>query len=80
MVRTLISLDAEDKLWLDRVARSEGIPMTRVVRRAIRRLRQEQQAAPQRFERLLRETAGIWRAGEGLGYQRRARAEWSRRG
>jgi len=78
MVRTLISLEAEDKAWLDRVARSERIPMTRLVRRAIRRLRQEQEAAPQGFERLLRETAGSWKAGDGLAYQRRARAEWDR--
>ena len=79
MVRTLISLDPEDKAWLDRAARSERIPMTRLVRRAVRRLREEQEGAPQGFERLLRETAGIWRAGDGLGYQRRLRGEWDRR-
>jgi len=79
VVRTLISLDADDKLWLDRVARSEGIPMTRVVRRAIRRLREEREDAPHGFERLLRETAGIWRRGDGLHYQRRMRTEWRRR-
>ena len=78
MVRTLISLDAEDKAWLDRAARNERIPMTRLVRRAIRRLRDEQEAAPQGFERLLRETAGSWKAGDGLAYQRRVRAEWAR--
>lgn len=78
MVRTLISLDADDKAWLDRAARSERIPMTRLVRRAIRRLREAQEAAPQGFERLLRETAGSWKAGDGLAYQRRLRAEWDR--
>ena len=78
MVRTVISLDAEDKAWLDQAARSERIPMTKLVRRAIRRLRQEQEAAPQGFERLLRETAGTWKAGDGLAYQRRVRAEWGR--
>ena len=78
MVRTLISLDAEDKAWLDRAARNERIPMTKLVRRAIRRLRDEQEAAPQGFERLLRETAGSWNAGDGLAYQRRVRAEWAR--
>lgn len=78
MIRTLISLDAEDKAWLDRTARSERVPMTKLVRRAIRRLRKEQEAAPLGFERLLRETAGCWKAGDGLAYQRRARAEWGR--
>jgi len=43
MVRTLISLDTEDKAWLDRVARAEGVPMTKLVRRAIHRLRKEQE-------------------------------------
>jgi hypothetical protein len=79
MVRTLISLDADDKAWLDRAARAEGIPMTRLVGRAIRRLKQEQEAAPHGFERLLRETAGIWKGGDALRYQRRVRAEWDRR-
>jgi hypothetical protein len=78
-VRTVISLDAGDKAWLDRAARSERVPMTRLVRRAIRRLREEQEGAPQSFDRLLRETAGSWRAGDGLAYQRRTRAEWRRR-
>jgi hypothetical protein len=78
MVRTVISLDDDDKAWLDRAARSERIPMTRLVRRAIRRLREEQEAAPQGFERLLRETAGTWKAGDGLAALRRLRAEWDR--
>jgi hypothetical protein len=78
MVRTVISLDAGDKAWLDRVARSERIPMTKLVRHAIRRLRREREAAPQGFDVLLRETAGIWKGGEALRYQRRMRAEWDR--
>ncbi len=78
MVRTLISLDTDDKAWLDRVARAERVPMTQLVRRAIRRLREEQEAAPHGFDRLLRETAGSWRRGDGLAYQRRLRAEWRR--
>jgi len=78
MVRTLISLDTEDKAWLDRVARAEGVPMTKLVRRAIHRLRKEQEAAPHGFDRLLRETAGTWRRGDALAYQRRLRAEWVR--
>ena len=80
MVRTLISLDAEDKAWLDRIAKREGVPMTRLVRRAIRRLRDEHGADPHGFERLLRETSGLWQAGDGLAYQRRLRSGWSRRG
>lgn len=79
MVRTVISLDPEDKAWLDRAARQERIPMTRLVRRAIRRLRKESEANPSRFEGLLRKTAGMARLGDGLAVQRRLRAEWSGR-
>ena len=37
MVRTVISLDPEDKAWLDRQAALERVPMTRLVQRAIQR-------------------------------------------
>lgn len=39
MVRTVIRIDADDKAWLDREAKREGVPMTRLVQRAIARLR-----------------------------------------
>ena len=79
MVRTVISLDLEDKTWLDRQARRERVPMTRVVQRAIQRLRKESEANPSRFERLLRETSGLRAFGDGLAYQRKLRGEWDKR-
>ena len=79
MVRTVISLDADDKAWLDRKAREERTPMTRLVRRAIQRMRKESEATPSRFDRLLRETAGMGMSGDGLAYQRKLRREWDRR-
>ena len=79
MVRTVISLDLEDKTWLDRQARRERVPMTRVVQRAIQRLRKESEANPSRFERLLRETSGLREFGDGLAYQRKLRGEWDKR-
>ena len=79
MTRTLISLDADDKAWLDRKAREERVPMTRLVQRAIKQLRMEAEANPSGFDRLLRETAGTWKAGDGLAYQRTLRTEWARR-
>ena len=80
MIRTLISLDADDKAWLDRKARQERTPMTRLVRRAIQRLRTEAESNPSRFDLLLRETSGMRKFGDGLKYQRRLRREWDRRG
>lgn len=42
MVRTLISLDPEDKAWLDDNARETGRTMTAVVREAVSRYRSSQ--------------------------------------
>ena len=79
MVRTVISLDPDDKAWLDRQARRERTPMTRLVRRAIQRLRKESEAHPSRFDLLLRETSGSRKFGDGLAYQRKLRGEWIKR-
>ncbi len=79
MVRTIISLDPDDKAWLDRKARQEGVPMTRLVRRAVRRFRKESESSPSRFDTLLRETSGMKSFGDGLKHQRRLRREWDRK-
>lgn len=80
MIRTLISLDPDDKAWLDRRAEEENMTMTQIVRTAVRRYRQEvdAQAALPSFEELLSSTAGIWTAEDGLAYQQRLREEWER--
>jgi hypothetical protein len=78
MIRTIISLDPDDKAWLDRKARQERVPMTRLVRRAIKRLRRDSEPNPTCFEALLRETAGMKRFGDGLRRQRALRREWDR--
>jgi hypothetical protein len=79
VIRTLISLDPEDKAWLDRKAKQERMPMARLVRQAIQRLRQDSEAKPSRFKVLLNETAGIGNTSDGLAVQRRLRREWDRR-
>lgn len=78
MPRTLISLDAAEKAWLDREARKQRVPMTELVRQAVRdlRLRQESRTRPTLTEALAA-TAGLWRKGDGLAWQRRLRAEWN---
>lgn len=77
-IRTLISLELEDKSWLDRRAEEEGIAMTELVRRAVRSYREESESSS--FERLLAATAGIWPGADGLDYQREIRAEWEEEG
>jgi hypothetical protein len=79
MIRTIVSLDPDDKAWLDRKARQERMPMTRLVRRAIKQMRQESEDHPSGFERLLRETSGLRKFGDGLAVQRKLRGEWDKR-
>jgi hypothetical protein len=53
--------------------------MTRLVRRAIQRMRQDLESHPSGFDRLLRETSGLRKFGDGLVYQRKLRGEWGKR-
>lgn len=77
MPRTLINLDPEDKEWLDREARARHLPMTELVRQAVRDYRTRQQSLAQpSLQTVLARTAGLWRGGDGLAYQRRLRDEW----
>lgn len=78
MQRTLINLDPEDKAWLDRMARDRRVPMTELVRQAVRAYRvREESHGQERLQHAIRETRGIWRAGDGLAYQQQLRNEWT---
>jgi len=59
--------------WLERKSVQKGVPVTELVRTAVRRMREEDEAS---FERLLRQTSGSWIKGDGLTYQRNRRREW----
>ena len=76
MVRTIISLDEDDKAWLDRRAEEEGTTMTELVRRAVSLLRSQIRKTDPPLETLIEETKGIWTEGDGLSYQERLRGEW----
>lgn len=81
MQRTLINLDPDDKAWLDRTAKQQQIPMTEVVRQAVRAYRlREESHGQQQLQHAIRETRGIWRSGDGLDYQKRLRDEWDEQG
>jgi hypothetical protein len=79
MPKTLINLDPDDKAWLDREAKRQRLPMTELVRQAVRsyRLREQARRRPTLREALAR-TAGLWTHGDGLGWQQRLRDEWDR--
>ena len=78
MIRTVISLDEESKRWLDRQAREENVSTAELIRTAVRKYRDEKKRAALPLNDLLEQTSGIWKAGDGLTYQRRLRKEWQR--
>lgn len=79
-IRTIISLDPEQKAWLDAQARDTGKSMTAIVREALAayRTQQNRKRKPD-LEDLLNQTSGSWKRGEGLDWQRRLRKEWDDR-
>lgn len=77
MVKTVVSLDDDDKRWLDKRARSEGLPMTELVRRAVRLYREAEEQPS--FAELVQTVRGTWKHGDGLRWQRAIREEWDER-
>ncbi len=73
MTRMILSLEDRDKAWLERQAAEQGVSMAEVVRTAIQKLRSKEEAS---IEKVLAETRGVWKSGDGLKYQRRMRADW----
>jgi len=78
MVRTLITLEEDDKRWLDARALEEGVPMAALIRRAVAQLRALDTTRARRSE-LLAASSGLGSGEDGLQQQRRLRDEWSRR-
>lgn len=78
MQRTLINLDVKDKAWLDHMAKERGVSMAEVVRTAVRDYRERaDMRGDEAWQEMVRRTAGIWRHGDGLDWQRRLRDEWN---
>ena len=81
MPRIIISLCDEDKAWLDRRARTKQVPMTKLVRRAVRIDRERHHdGGPGRRQELPGRTRGGRAHGDGLRHQDAVRDEWERRG
>lgn len=77
--RTVINIDPEDKRWLDHEARQRHMPMTELVRQAVRAYRVRAETLSRSdLQGALSRTSGIWRSGDGLAHQDRLRKEWNR--
>ena len=76
-VRTAISLDEDQKAWLDQQAALRRVSLASLIREAVSEFRvREQRGSAASFQEVLKHTAGIWQAGDGLEYQERIRKEW----
>jgi hypothetical protein len=73
MNRTIISLESDDKVWLEEESLRSGLPQSAIVRLSIRYLRLDREKS---FQNLLNQTTGTWKEGDGLAYQERLRSEW----
>ena len=77
MIRTVISLDPNDKQWLDTMAKEKHISMAALIRNAIMAFRlQNENHLPNDTDLLLSKTKGIWPHQDGLNYQLNLRDEW----
>ena len=77
MTRLLLSLEDRDRAWIESQAASRGISMAEVVRLSLRSMQSKDTASrDEAIDKALSKTRGVWRAGDGLEYQRKIRAEW----
>lgn len=72
--RTIITIPEKDKAWLEVFSKTRGISLAEAIRRGIAELKQKEERNV--YRRLVEETRGIWRKGEGLAYQEKIRSEW----
>jgi hypothetical protein len=80
MIRTVISIEPEEKAWLEQQAKSDNVTMTEMVRRAIRSYHESLlKQGKADVVSLLQETHGMGFQEDGLQYQDRLRDEWSER-
>ena len=72
--RTIVTVSDEEKLWLENYSRTLGISMAEAIRRGIARLKVQEGKST--YQRIVKDSKGIWRKGNGLEYQKKLRSEW----
>ncbi|MGB7414167.1 MAG: hypothetical protein WA902_08155, partial [Thermosynechococcaceae cyanobacterium] len=63
MIRTVISLNEDDKRWLDRQAKQQQTTLANLIQKAVRQMRQTSELQEPSFDHLLAKTQGIWEEG-----------------
>ncbi|MCJ7785512.1 MAG: hypothetical protein MUP41_16395 [Desulfobacterales bacterium] len=72
--RTIITISEMEKRWLMDYTKTHGISMAEAIRQGIASLKASQSLAS--YQRIVSDTKGIWRKGDGLKYQDQIRSEW----
>lgn len=82
MVRTIVSLDAELKRWLDCTARKAGVPTSRLIAEAVAEYRKRRPDSRTERDKLLEATFGLWKGPrrDSVALVRKWRSEWDHRG
>ena len=66
LVRTVISLDDEQKVWLDQQAALRRVSMAALIRQAVSEFQiREQRGSAASFQEVLKQTGGIWQGASG---------------
>ena len=78
MVRTVITLDEEEKKWLDCYSQTHRQSLAKTVRLAIQQFHKRQQKGHDR--QVLEKAYGMWdgQNGDAVDYVRKIRSEWER--
>jgi hypothetical protein len=63
MIRSIISIPAEDKKWLDSYGRRHKLSSAELIRRAIKEYRSR--VGQRNLQTVIRETAGTWKSVKG---------------
>jgi hypothetical protein len=72
--RTIITISEGDKAWLENFSKAKGISLAEAIRRGIAQLKEREEKNT--YGKLVEETGGIWKKGDGLAFQKKLRSEW----
>lgn len=80
MVRTIITLDEEQKKWLESYSKIHRQSLAETIRCAINEFKKRKLKDKQSYLKALEGAFGMWkdRKVDGLEYERKLRAEWDR--
>jgi len=75
--RMIITMSEEDRVWLEGYSKAHKVSIADAIRQGIKRLKESQ--GRRIYEKVVKETRGLWKKGDGLKYQRKLRSEWESR-